>query len=118
MIDNLGMCETYKIYIGMNDKETLSQLCSTEDFIEIIQTVCEDRRIAFSMTEQIGGYTMHDGTFITERSLVLAISGLEKAQIMKLAESLRIMLNQETVMVSLEKPELFLITDTKNSPFE
>lgn len=68
MIKDLGKVDTYKIYIGMNDKDTLRQLCPAEDFIEIVRGVCEDYRIAFSMDEQIGGYMMADGTFITERS--------------------------------------------------
>lgn len=109
MIQKLGPVETYKIYIGMNDKDTLQQLCSTEDFINIVKGICEDYQIAFSMDEQIGGYMMANGTFITERSLILSITGFDETQILQLAESLRVILNQETILVTLEKPELFVL---------
>lgn len=111
MIRDYGKVETYKLYIGMNDKEKLKQLCPTEDFIEIIRGICEDFKIAFSMDEQIGGYMMANGTFITERSLVLSISGFDYTQIMKLAEDLRVKLNQESIMVTRVSPELYMITE-------
>lgn len=111
MIKNLGESDRYHIYIGMNDKEVLRQRCSTEDFIEMVSRICADYRIAFSMNEQIGGYMMSDGTFITENSLVLSIAGFTQEQVFMLAEELRQQLNQETIMISLEKPELFLLTN-------
>ncbi|MBQ0037949.1 MAG: hypothetical protein KBS74_04685 [Clostridiales bacterium] len=111
MVKNLGKTGRYQIFIGMNDKETLQQRCSKEDFIRIVSTVCADYRIAFSMCEQMGGYMMSDGTFITENSLVLSISGFTREQIFLLAEELRSQLNQEAIMISFESPELFLLTE-------
>lgn len=111
MIKNLGETDRYQIYIGMNDKEALRQRCSSEDFINIVSGICADYRIAFSMSEQLGGYMMSDGTFITENSLVLSIAGFTREQVFMLAEELRRQLNQETIMVSLERPELFLVTN-------
>lgn len=108
MIQKLGQIETYRIYIGMNDKDELQQLCSTEDFINIVKGICEDYRIAFSMNEQIGGYMMANGTFITERSLVLSISGFNESQILQLVETLKVVLNQETILVTMERPEVFI----------
>lgn len=109
MIKKLGPIETYKIYIGMNDKDKLQQLITTEDFISIVRGICEEYEIAFSMDEQVGGYMMANGIFITERSLILSISGFNEDQIMQLAETLKVVLNQETILVTMEKPELFIV---------
>ncbi len=111
MVKEFGRVETYRIYIGMNDKEKFKQLCPTEDFVEIVRSICEDYKIAFSMDEKVGGYMMSNGTFITEKSLVLSISGFDFEQIIKLAEDLRIKLNQESIMVMREVPEMFMVAD-------
>ena len=114
MVNYLGETERFHVFIGMNDKETLRQRCSAQDFIQIVSGICADYRIAFTMSEQMGGYMMSDGTFITENSLVLSIAGFTKEQIFSLAEELRRQLNQEAIMVSMEKPELFLLTGSEN----
>lgn len=111
MIKEIGKTEKYNIYIGMNDKEKLKQLCPTKDFIKIVKKICKNYKIAFSMHQIHGGYMMSDGTFVSENSLVLSISGFTKEQVFKLAEELRIKLNQESIMISLENPELFYLTD-------
>lgn len=111
MVKKFGKVETYKLYIGLNDKEKLKQLCPTEDFIKIVRSICEDFKIAFTMHEQVGGYMMANGTFITERSLVLSISGFDYEQIIKLAEELKAKLNQESIMVTRVEPELFLVME-------
>lgn len=111
MVTQLGTVERFQIYIGLKDKEKLMQLCTTEDFMEMVSGICADYRIAFSMNEQIGGYMMANGTYITENSLVMSISGFSQEQVLQLAEELRVKLNQETIMVSRERPELYLIKE-------
>lgn len=100
----------------MNDKEALRQRCSSEDFIRMVSKICADYRVVFSMSEQMGGYMMSDGTFITENSLELTIAGFTKEQVFMLAEELRHQLNQETIMISTDKPELFLLTNQETEP--
>lgn len=95
----------------MNDREKLKQLCPTEDFVEIVRGVCKDFKIAFSLDEQVGGYMMANGTFITERSLILSISGFNREQILKLAEELQKKLNQESIMITRTSPEMLMVTE-------
>lgn len=111
MIKELGTADKYHIFIGMNDREKLQQLVSTEDFVRIVQETCEDYQIAFSLHEQVGGYMMANGTFVHENSLVLSIAGFTQEQIFKLAEKLRILLNQEAIVVTLDRPQMFILTD-------
>lgn len=105
----LGKNERYHIYIGLNDREKLKQLCSTEDFIKIVSAICKDYRIAFSLHEQKGGYMLADGTFVVENSLDLSIVGLKRQEIFQLAAELRARLNQESILVTCDSPEVFLI---------
>ena len=109
MVRELGRNDRYHIYIGMNDKEKMKQLCSKEDFIRIVSRICKDYRIAFSLEEQRGGYMMANGTFVVENSLVLAIVGLKREDICRLAEKLRIKLNQESILVTCDAPEVFMV---------
>lgn len=111
MIKDLGKTEKYNIYIGMKDKDSLKQKFSRKDFINIIREVCANYKIAFSMHEVYGGYMMCNGTFVSENSLVLSISGFSKEQVFKLAEELRIKLNQETILISMENPTIYCLTD-------
>ena len=60
------------------------------------------------MVEQKGGYMMADGTFIVENSLVLSIVGLNREEIFRLAERLRVQLNQETILITCDTPEVYL----------
>lgn len=111
MIENLGVTESYHIYIGMNDREKLRQLISTEDFIGMVRDICIDNRIAFSLHDQVGGYLMENGNFIHENSLVLIVTGFTQDQIFMLAEELRKRLRQEAVLISKQSPEMFLLKD-------
>ena len=111
MINNIGTIQRYNIFIGLNDKDTLEKLCPPEEFVKIINNTCANYKIGFSMTKRFGGYTMKSGEFITEESLVISISGANKEEIFKLAEELRLKLNQETVFISLETPEVFICED-------
>lgn len=106
---DLGKNERYHIYIGLNDKEKLKQMCSTEDFIRMVSNDCKDYRIAFSMNEQKGGYMMADGIYAVENSLDLSIVGLNREEIFRLAAELRLKLNQESILVTCDAPEVFLI---------
>lgn len=109
MILKKGPVETYKLYIGMTDKEELQQLCSTEEFIDIVEEICEDFEISFSMDERIGGFRMSNGKYITERSLVLSISGFNEDQIFQLAEKLKKQLDQESILVTMEMTQMYVV---------
>lgn len=111
MVKELGKSERYHIYIGMNDKEKLKQLCPTDEFIKIVSSICKDYRIAFSMATQTGGYMMANGTFVVENSLVLSIAGLNQNEIGQLAEELKERLNQESILITRDTPEVFIVTD-------
>ena len=108
MIKKIGNTQRYNIYIGMNDKDTLQKLCPPEEFIKIVNDICVNYKIGFSMTKLFGGYMMKSGEFITEESLVISIGGANEEEIFKLAEELRLKFNQETVLVSLETPAVFI----------
>lgn len=62
------------------------------------------------MHEQMGDYMMADGTFVVENSLDLSIVGLTRDEIFQLAAELRIKLNQESILITFDTPEAFLIT--------
>ena len=54
------MTET-KIYVGLNDSETLKQEHETEKYVGILKNVCRSYGVAFSFALQQGGYFHESG---------------------------------------------------------
>ena len=50
-----------KIYVGLNDSETLIQKHDTEKYIGVLKIVCQSYHVAFSFCVQQGGYFHEDG---------------------------------------------------------
>ena len=94
--------ERYDILIGLKDKDLLEQLMSTNAFVEIVSNICEQSKIGYSLKKMHGGYIMHNGTYIKEESLHLSLNGITEVQALKIAETIKKLLNQECVIVTKE----------------
>lgn len=89
----------YQIYISCLDPQLNSELVSEEEFREMIVQFFERKEIAFSVYSARGGYLHANGEFVSENSLCINIIGAYDLDIISLARSLSMFMNQECSLV-------------------
>ena len=89
-----------KIYIGLNDLSTNTQLFENEKYIRVLRNVCYSYKVPFSFQVQEGGYIYESGEYARETSLVLTLIDADKDTIRKIAEDLRVLFHQESVLLT------------------
>ncbi len=73
----INMIES-KIYIGLNDLTTNTQLFENERYIKILRNVCYSYKVPFSFSIQEGGYIYESGEYARDTSLVLTLIDAKK----------------------------------------
>ena len=84
-----------KIYIGLNDLTTNTQLFENEKYIKILRDVCYSYKVPFSFNVQEGGYIYENGDYARETSLVLTLIDVEKSIVNDIANDLCAFFHQE-----------------------
>ena len=105
------MTET-KIYIGLNDQETLSQTHDTETYISILKEVCKNYHVGFSFSTDQGGYFHEDGRYTQETTLVLSLIDADKTVVNEIAKDLCVFFRQESVMITENLVRSYYIKET------
>ena len=77
-----------KIYIGLNDVNTNTQLFENEKYVRVLRNVCYSYRVPFSFHVQEGGYIYENGEYARETSLVVTLIDVEKAVVGDIAKDL------------------------------
>ncbi len=89
----------HEIFIGLKDKDSYREVFSVDDFKSLLEEVCTEREIAFSMLRQLGGYT-HNKGYTTETSLRIVIIGAAEEEIRLLGERLKKIINTDTILIT------------------
>ncbi len=89
----------YQIYIGCRDSQLQNEIISEDELREMIIQFFRRKKIDFSLFSAKGGYLHEDGTFISENSLCINIIGSYDLDIIKLAKSLSMYMNQECSLI-------------------
>lgn len=85
----------YTLYIGLNDKDTKTQIIGTLDAYHIVNRICGDATIK----ECKGIYTHEDGTVVIENSLEVMMLFKTENDIRRMVAELKKILNQESIAV-------------------
>lgn len=93
----------YQIFVGCSDGQTLDYVINENELNKTIEDFFKRKNIDFSMLRARGGYLNSDGTFITEQSVCINIIGNKQLDIVKLARSLSMYMNQESILVVKNK---------------
>lgn len=75
-----------KIYIGLNDVNTNTQLFENEKYVRVLRNVCYSYRVPFSFHVQEGGYIYENGEYARETNLVVTLIDVEKAVVGDIAK--------------------------------
>ena len=87
------------IFVGLNDAETREQKYNTEKYVNTLKSVCRSHHTAFTMDIVEGGYFHEDGQYIEETSLVAQLIDTDPEVVRKIAQELRSLFHQESVLV-------------------
>lgn len=95
----------YTLYIGLNDKDTHTQIISDINARNIVANICANLNTCVTVSDANGVYRHYDGTVVIEHTLRCEFIDCEKSTIKKIAEASKLALNQECIMVSTETIE-------------
>ncbi len=104
------MTET-RIYVGLNDSQTLKQEFKTEKYISILKNVCRNYHVPFSFTIAQGGYFHDDGQYTQETTLVLSLIDAESKTVAEIAKDLCVFFNQESVLITENNVKAYFIKE-------
>lgn len=102
------MSKKYEIYIGLKDQNTYIEKFSAEEFAKILSAHCSKKKIGFSLTTQLGGYS-HNLGYVTETSLRITLFGIEEEEMKKLAIDLKKIVNTDTIMITTEDTDYYYL---------
>ena len=105
------MVET-KIYVGLNDLTTNTQLFENEKYIRILRNVCYSYKVPISFTVQEGGYIYESGEYAQETSLVLTLIDVEKSVVNDIAKDLCAFFRQESVLVTESRIRSYFVRES------
>ncbi len=101
-----------KIYVGLNDLTTNTQLFESEKYIRVLRSVCYSYKVPFSFNVQEGGYIYESGEYARETSLVLTLIDVEKAIVNDIAKDLCAFFHQESVLVTENQIQAYFVRET------
>ena len=105
------MIET-KIYVGLNDAVTKTQLFETEKYIQILRDVCYAYKTPFSFDVQEGGYIHENGEYTKETTLVLVLIDADRKIVDEIARDLCVFFHQESVMITKEYVRTYFVSES------
>lgn len=88
----------YKIYCGLNDAQTGTQVLSTQEAGESIRRLITDRGLGYTEYTANGAY-VEEGTIHENEALIYQLIFVEKDEVESLAEEIRQELDLESVLV-------------------
>ncbi len=105
------MIET-KIYVGLNDSVTKTQIFETEKYISILRNVCFAYHTPFSFDVEEGGYIHENGEYTRETSLILSLIDADRKTVNEIAKDLCVFFHQESVMITEDRIRTYFISET------
>ncbi len=100
-----------KIYIGLNDLTTNTQLFENEKYIRVLRNVCYSYKVPFSFNLQEGGYIYDSGEYARETSLVVTLIDVEKAVVNDIAKDLCAFFRQESVLITENQIQAYFVRE-------
>ena len=90
----------FQIFIGCHDLQLHDEIVSGHELMEMVGSYFRRKEIDFSMHRAHGGYLRDDSSFVSENSLCINIIGAYDLDIIRLAKSLSMYMNQKCSLVT------------------
>ncbi|MBR2836160.1 MAG: hypothetical protein IKE43_10715 [Coriobacteriales bacterium] len=105
------MIET-KIYVGLNDSETLEQKFDTLKYVNVLKNVCKNYGIPFSISPSQGGYIHENGQYTEEITLVISMIDVDRETVNEIAKDLCVFFHQESVLITENELRAYFVNET------
>lgn len=92
----------FVLYIGLNDKDTYTQLIPTEEAIATVNEIASRHVDGYTMQDASGGWVDETGTLTQEPSLVYSFDQAAEADIIAIMDEVLAVLNQNSILVEKE----------------
>lgn len=89
----------YVLYIGLNDKDTYTQLIPVGEAKKTVNEICARYVDGYTVTEANGGWVDETGTLTEEISLIYTFTDAEEADIISIMDEVLAVLNQNSILV-------------------
>lgn len=90
---------TYRLTVGLNDKDTCKQEIPTEEAINIVIDTIIRYVSGYTIHIGNGGYIMNDtGKLTQEQSIIIDMMYADKSDVIAFADELKASLNQESIL--------------------
>ena len=93
----------YTLYIGLNDKDTYTQLISTEEAVKKVSAIALKHADGFTLYQGQGAYLDDQGVETFENCLVLEFFDLDETKVRVIMDEVIKELNQSSILVEREK---------------
>ena len=90
---------TYKLYLGLNDKDTKMQKYDIVEAYKVANAIVLSQCDGATIYNGNGIYKHDDGKIVVEQTLIIEISGADESRVGKVIEDLKVVFNQECVLV-------------------
>ena len=105
------MIET-KIYVGLNDSETMKQEHDTLTYVNVLKYVCSSYHIPFSFSFAEGGYIHENGNYTQESTLIISLIDVDKNIVNEIAKDLCAFFHQESVMITEGRIRSYFVNES------
>ena len=89
----------FRLYVGLNDKDTKTQEISTLDAYKMVENVITKKTDGYTISEAQGYYKHEDGTVTIENTLRIEMLFVDRELVKEFVNTLKLMLNQESIAV-------------------
>lgn len=97
---------SYKVYIGLTDKNQKRQIIDENVAMEIIKTICVNHNTSYTIYNANGGYK-EEGVLRTEKTIVLEMNRTIDETLNKILNDIKRRLNTEAVMVLKQNVDIY-----------
>lgn len=101
-----------KIYVGLNDSVSLTQLFDSEKYVSILKHVCANYHVPFSFSIVQGGYYHESGELTQENTLLITLIDVDDKIVDEIAKDLCVFFHQESVMITYEHAKVRFIKES------
>ena len=88
----------HTLLIGLNDKDTRTEVCNRSQAKKIVMGIVGDCTIS----DAVGHYTHEDGTTVNEKSIRVELLFKEDDEVREYAQQIKKVLNQESIALTRE----------------
>ena len=94
-----GKTTTYKLYLGLNDKDTKMQKYDILEAYKIANNIVLSHCEGATIYNGNGVYKHENGQVVVEQTLIIEISGADESRVASVIGELKSAFNQECVLV-------------------